>query len=563
MRNGRKPQSETLRAITDSQVAGLRLLLGTTALAVRSFGAAEDGPSFDLSYGLLLAYNLYCVVGFRWARRYPVLSAQAHVFQVCVDLGFYTALSVFGTGMDLLAFPFLLFVVITAYSQLGVRAGVVVTVLGISAFLSLAYFGETSESSSRLILRSAALVAVGTALAYWARANQILRQKLDLLRDVSIASNPRFGMDRMTSHVMKRVLEFFHADTCVLIGYVGDSNDYVLRVARREAKRPEGEAITSPEDLRDLLQKVFGSRLGLYTQQKRWRRSTLSVSWDPRTVGVPTKMPANVANSIAEWLQSRSFVAVPLRHHEWLRGYLLMGSANPAAFGKDDARFLLQLADQVTPVLEHIRVMDRMASDAAEEEYRRIGRSIHDRVIQPYIGLQIGLHGFRRILKSALPDDDNTISPRMSEAMTSVDYVVSRAKEGLEDLRDYVHGLRELKRSSDPLLDSLRRYTDKFTAVTGIQVTINQIHKGSVTDRLAAEILQMATEALRDVQRHTTSTAVELTIEPTPDGAVAVRTTDNSPQKEAIRKYAPEPAAFTNLAAGINIHTVVNVKIPL
>jgi signal transduction histidine kinase len=205
-----------------------------------------------------------------------------------------------------------------------------------------------------------------------------------------------------------------------------------------------------------------------------------------------------------------------------------------------------------------------MASDAAEEEYRRVGRSIHDRVIQPYIGLQIGLHGFRRILKSALPDDENTISPRLREAMTSVDSVVSRAKEGLEDLRDYVHGLRERKSSSDPLLDSLRRYTDKFRAVTGIQVTvINQLLKGSVTDRLAAEILQMASEALQDVQRHTTLTAVELTIEPTPDGAVTVRTTDNSPQKEAIRKYAPEPAAFTNLAAGINIHTVVNVKIPL
>jgi signal transduction histidine kinase len=32
-----------------------------------------------------------------------------------------------------------------------------------------------------------------------------------------------------------------------------------------------------------------------------------------------------------------------------------------------------------------------MATDAADEERRRIARSVHDRVIQPYIGVQMGL----------------------------------------------------------------------------------------------------------------------------------------------------------------------------
>ena len=53
--------------------------------------------------------------------------------------------------------------------------------------------------------------------------------------------------------------------------------------------------------------------------------------------------------------------------------------------------FMLQLMDHVTPVMENIRLIDNLASDAAEQERQRIAHDIHDSVIQPYLGLQFGL----------------------------------------------------------------------------------------------------------------------------------------------------------------------------
>jgi signal transduction histidine kinase len=561
MNNGRKPpQSETFRAVTDGQVAGLRLLLGTTTLAARLFGVAENGDSFDLGLAILFAYILYNAVSFALARRFAVFSSATHMTLVFIDLAVYTMLTMFPGARDVPTFPFLFLVVVIAYTQRGMVAGLGVTILGLTAFLSLTYLGENSLSSTRVIFRSAFLVAAAAALAYWARAEQILRRKLDVLRDLSIASNPRFGMNRMTSHVMERVLKFFPADVCVLIGYVGNDNDYVLRTASKHTESLGAEGTGSPELLRDLLQRVLRSRVGIYTERKSfWRRTPVSLSWDPVDPTEVTNLPVHVVATIAEWLHSRSLIAVPLRHHEWTRGFILIGAKHPCAFGIEEAQFLLQIADQVTPVFEHVRVIDRMASDAAEDERRRIGRSIHDRVIQPYIGLQIGLHGFRRILQTSLTDKDTRALP-FRDALVSVDYLVTRASAGLEDLRDCVYDLRNDKHSGDPLLSSLRRYADKFNAVTGIQVTVtSQLAKGAVTDRLAAEILQTAIETLNGLHRHTTVTSVELKIERMSDGAVVVRTTEHPDQKTLLER-SNSPVEASN---GINVHTVVNVKLPL
>jgi signal transduction histidine kinase len=93
-----------------------------------------------------------------------------------------------------------------------------------------------------------------------------------------------------------------------------------------------------------------------------------------------------------------------LRSGDRIRGRVFMGTARQARFDIEDATFLLQAMDQVLPVIENIRLVDRLASGAAEEERRRIARSVHDRVIQPYLGLQIGIKALQRELsRSGFP----------------------------------------------------------------------------------------------------------------------------------------------------------------
>jgi hypothetical protein len=183
--------------------------------------------------------------------------------------------------------------------------------------------------------------------------------------------------------------------------------------------------------------------------------------WDPVTEAMDSSSVAE-GFALVQWLGGRSFMMVPLRHHQQFSGYLFISATRRNAFQLDDAKFLLQLADHVRPVLEHIRLVEHMASEGAAEERRRIVRNIND---------------------------------------------AARISKPKEDL----------------LMESLQRYAAKFEVLTGIHTTvINRLENVKLDDPLNLEIFQMAAEALNNAYRHTSADSVILTMTPTATGGVAV-----------------------------------------
>jgi signal transduction histidine kinase len=172
-------------------------------------------------------------------------------------------------------------------------------------------------------------------------------------------------------------------------------------------------------------------------------------------------------------------------------------------FERSDIKFLLQAIGHFLPIVENVRLVDRLASDAAEQERMRIARNIHDSIIQPYIGLQLGIESLSQYLKESNLDDasarDLTQRTFRLEGM---------AKQSIDDLRNYVHGLSTSETGeSSVLFDSLQRFTRTFTAGTGIGIFIEFEPGLRLRDRLAAEVFQMVAEALSNVRKHTTSRA--------------------------------------------------------
>ncbi len=96
------------------------------------------------------------------------------------------------------------------------------------------------------------------------------------------------------------------------------------------------------------------------------------------------------SEKLAGMLDAQRYLSVPVyyRHQAVGRLYIIDG---PNRIDSADMDFMLQLMDHVTPVMENIRLIDNLASDAAEQERQRIAHDIHDSVIQPYLGLQFGL----------------------------------------------------------------------------------------------------------------------------------------------------------------------------
>jgi len=564
---------EILGAVTDRQISGLRLFLSFAALVATSFEPVETEAFFQLTYSALTIYTVYSALVYYLARSVETFSPVTNAIAISLDVVAYSVLVSMSSGTNSIFFFFYFFVIVAACSRLGAEAGISITFVSTLLYISLAYYStpQGTQEWNRIALRPLSLVTLGYVLTYWARAEEALRRRLDLLRQVSTTANPRFGVDRTAAYFMERVLNFFSADTCILLEYDRETDRHQLRCAAARDPKAGVQVMPAPGNMSKVLQALPVTGVGLYKETRRaWKYLATYRVWQPATQAIEYR-PVEEASAFVEWLGGRSVIMVPLRHHEWFKGYLFVGSARPGAFKMEDAKFLLQVADQVTPVLEHIRLVDRMASDASDEERRRIARSVHDRVIQPYIGLHLGLMGVRRLVQSAEQANENTAAAERSrQATAAIENLVTMAQEGVEDLRQYIYGLRNKKVRGDALVESLLRYAARFEAVTGIRINvINRLHSTDINDRLTGEIFQMASEALSNVRRHTTATSVSLTVESDTEGNVAVRIENESPNAgnfEFIPRSITERAESLGgrtVVSSANGRTVVHIEIPL
>jgi signal transduction histidine kinase len=218
--------------------------------------------------------------------------------------------------------------------------------------------------------------------------------------------------------------------------------------------------------------------------------------------------------------------------------------------------------EQVIPMLDNVRLVDRLASEAAEEERLRIARDIHDSVIQPYLGLRLGLAAAQKAFATGKPD----------EARGHVARLVEVADAEIQTLRGYVRELRAADaRANGTLLDvSVHRFCGRFSAATGIHVDVVTEGVAVGGDRLAAEVFQMVAEALSNVRRHTSATRAEVRIACADERLRLTVTNDGSP--EAARAgFAPRSIGERAAALGGSLRiehpavgkTAVEVEIPL
>jgi len=185
---------------------------------------------------------------------------------------------------------------------------------------------------------------------------------------------------------------------------------------------------------------------------------------------------------------------VPFHAGGEIVGRLYLTSLRRRAFEDADVDFLLDVLDHTIPVLDTIQLVDRLASDAAKTERQRIARNLHDGVVQPCVGLRLGLAAIKRKFLLA-----------GTEAGEELERLVQLSDVALADLR---HCIGELRGSvlQDGLLPVLCQFGQRFAKATGIAVHVEAEGNLDLNNRLTAEVLQMMAEGLSNVQRHTHST---------------------------------------------------------
>lgn len=466
-------------------IAGMRVVLGTSALLVSILGAGEPRPSAVPIDIALVLYSLYGLVIYQLSVRRSRLAA--HKVVPWLDLVWYLPL-IWLSGTNGTFYYFFFFSIVVASFSWGLTNGLQLTLASAAAYTIIgltARYGQPLHMN-QLLMAPIGLLTFGYIIARWGGYHTELKNRLKLLKDVTVFSNPRYGIDRTIKAILDSIRTFYDADACLLVipGKPAAETYQMYRVTRDTT--PSRSA--PPEIAREAAAQFLSPSLDHAVIYRRGPSS------QTRLFDVKTKMfsesASTGADKLAGMLEAQRYLSVPVyyRHQAVGRLYIING---PARVDTTDMEFMLQLMDHVTPVMENIRLIDNLASDAAEQERRRIAHDIHDSVIQPYLGLQFGLAALDQKLEAGDPS-----------VRADIQELLELTNHELAELRRFVWGLRAGEERMDVLLPAIERYAQRFSVVTGIKVDVEARGKVKVNDRLAAELFQIVAEGLSNVRRH-------------------------------------------------------------
>ncbi len=518
-------------------IAAIRLVLALSGLLITYIDPVLHTSLIVYTYTALGLYTTYSVAVYVLAACYSSWLKPIIRWAHWIDVGWYSILVALSHGSTSVFFFGFFFAILVASFRWGFRAGLQVAL--VSAFLFivvglLASYIEPSFEINRFMLRPVYLVVLGYMVAYWGDVEITFKRRLSLLKEISAFSNPRFGVERTIAWLMERLRIFFNADDCLMI--TSDSGTDQHRLYRSNPRDPEAGARPQPIPL-DLAQQLLvlpGDQELVYNGEPRfWQRLARRLTGPLKAVTDDQGM----IGVLAERLDTDSFVTVPVRYRNEIYGRLFIIKRRRNVFRESDADFLLQVVEQVTPVIDNIRLVDRLASDATEEERQKIARDLHDSVIQPYIGLQMGLAAVRQ-----------KIATGHANVAHELDKLIDLTGEGIADLRSYVHGLRGSGGRESNLVPAIKRFATKFANATGINVFVEANPDMHINDRLAAEVFQMVAEGLSNIRRHTHATQARIALVRQSDHLILRIENDN---REEASTAVFKPRSLTERATAL------------
>jgi signal transduction histidine kinase len=418
--------------------------------------------------------------------------------------------------------------------------------------------------ASGTVLRLIWILALGTMAARWGGYHFTLCRRLALLRDVGGLSNPRFGVDRTIATVLERLRTFCDASVCLLV--TKGPEDSRWRLYRSDEHGVEGgfREEDLPTELGGGVEWLPRDALAVYARKppirwwlappsgclEHWRHDG---NFGERQISC---QPARVESWLARF-GGQAWLSVPV--FSGPRWVARLHITRERAFDPSEAEFVCQVIERGMVVIENVRLVDRLASTAAQRERQRIARDIHDSVIQPYIGLQYGLTAVERRLKAG----------NAEAAQEEVRRLLGLTGEAIEQLRGQVGALKSETTRPDELMSALRRYAERFAEDSGIVVDVTGGEAVRCGDRLGAELFQMAVEGLSNIRRHTTATHAAIRLLSGTDH-VTLQVENWEPGNGRRRSFTPRSISERAAALGGRVmvdrrrdRTLIEVRVPL
>ena len=247
------------------------------------------------------------------------------------------------------------------------------------------------------------------------------------------------------------------------------------------------------------------------------------IATDPRRHGFPPNHP-----------EMHSFLGVPITVKGQAVGDLyLTNKRGSAEFSTGDQTLVERFAAHAGLAIENARLSERVQSLAVIEERERIGRDLHDGIIQRIYGVTLGLDD--------VPELARTDAAAAGER---VEHAIDALHDAIGEIRTFIYGLRPGLDFPGSMASALETLAEEMRLNTAIQIDVVAPTVAGLSPMIRGEMLSIAREALANVLRHAAATRATVTVTAA-DGAVLLEIADDGIGFDAT---GPAPEGHHGLA---------------
>jgi signal transduction histidine kinase len=218
------------------------------------------------------------------------------------------------------------------------------------------------------------------------------------------------------------------------------------------------------------------------------------ISDDPRRYGFPPNHP-----------QMHSFLGVPVRVKGRAVGDLYLTNKRGAdQFSEDDQLLVERFAAHAGLAIENARLSERVQALAVVEERERIGRDLHDGIIQRIYAVTLGLDDVPEI---ALQDP--------AAAAERVERAIEALHAAIGEIRTFIYGLRPSLAGPGGFASALEGLAEETRLHSPIQIEVLAKAAPPFSAGVGSELLNIAREALSNTTRHAVASSVVISLDVT------------------------------------------------
>ncbi|MFN8629912.1 MAG: GAF domain-containing sensor histidine kinase [Chloroflexota bacterium] len=344
-------------------------------------------------------------------------------------------------------------------------------------------FLDAPEGAVDLMVRTIE-IAVDAA---WSRAEVHGRaERLSALETATRAVAAELDIDRVLQVIVDRVRELVGAKFAAL--GLADGRGRIERfISSGIAPELRGRIGAVPHGM---------GLLGRIIREGRTLRVD-DIRKDPTAHGFPAHHPTMT-----------SFLGAPV----WVKGrsvgnLYLTDKADAQPFSEDDEHLVEMFAVHAGIAIENARLHDQVQRLAVVEERERIGKDLHDGIIQAIYAVGLSLEDVPELVE----DEDGRV-----EAVARVDRAIDSLNLVIADIRSYILRLRPTMGGEEDSVEALVRLGEELgiNAVIEIDTDLDRgaaLLRALPPDR-ASDILFIAREALSNVARHSGATRTALVL---------------------------------------------------